>query len=77
MIQPCDFCFFQNLKDNLRGTHFEDREELMQAISRSVQTFARDWMHHVFTAKMSRLYKCILYKGGYFLYKGGYFRKEG
>ena len=65
-LAPCDFWLFPVLKDSLRGTRYENREELTQAMTGSWRVMSRDGLAHVFRAWESRMNKCIEYKGDYF-----------
>ena len=61
-LAPCDFWLFPVLKDSLRGTRYENREELTQAMTGSLTVISRDGIAHVFRAFESRMNECIGYK---------------
>ena len=61
-LAPCDFWLVPVLKDSLRGTHYKNRVELTQAMTRSLGVMSCDGLKHVFHALESRMNKCIKYK---------------
>lgn len=62
----CDFWVFPTLKDSLRGTRYESREELGIAVKKQLREMSRDGLYHVFRAWSTRWDKCIQAKGRYF-----------
>lgn len=45
---PFDIGLFLNLKKNLRGSHFEDIEKMMESVTVVPDTFTFDDLHGVF-----------------------------
>ena len=62
----CDFWLFPTLKNSLRGTKFESREELRCAVDRQLREMSRDGLQHVFETWVERWDKCKSCMGRYF-----------
>lgn len=65
-LAPCDFFLFPKMKKNLKGRHFGNREELLNALDEELKRFTPDDMRACFSQWFERMKKCIAKKGCYF-----------
>ena len=65
-LAPNDFAAFPQLKDMLRGTHFESDEELKQAVMQSLKDLLGNGCQDIFRSWVRRHQKCIDARGEYF-----------
>jgi len=64
-LAPSDFWLFPNLKDALRGRHFNTRAALGSAISQWCIHTPQDLFSAAFTQWIERCRKCVALDGGY------------
>ena len=64
-LAPSDFYLFPNLKRPLRGRHFQDDNDLLQAVGEVVRDLEKDGLLHVFHKRCERMEKCVRIGGGY------------
>jgi hypothetical protein len=64
-LAPSDFYLFGYLKDRLRGQHFEDGDQLFDAISALTETIEKVTLQRVLLEWMERLRRCIDTNGEY------------
>ena len=65
-LAPCDFALFLKLKDELKGKHFNDLDELGSESSRILNSYPVEWFDQVYRQWMERHRKCIASQGAYF-----------
>ena len=65
-LAPLDFAYFPKLNKHLRGTRFQDREEIRYAIRSFNKTLNTVWIKDVFEKWVKRHRKCISHAGEYF-----------
>ena len=44
-LAPCDFCLFPNLKETLRGCHYERIEEMKEAVTKVIDMLTQEDFH--------------------------------
>lgn len=64
-LAPMDFRVFPVVKEQLRGVHFEDTNELTTAAQRIVRQFDSQWYRDTFDMWLSRAEKCVRVHGDY------------
>ena len=65
-LAPCDFWLFPKLKENLRGCCYETIEEMKEAVTKVIDTLAREDFHGAFQKLLERYNTCIAAGGDYF-----------
>ena len=64
-MAPSDFYLFRDLKKNLRGKHFQYKEEVMEAVKDFFNSCSEDYYKNAFTALVHRWKKCKENNGSY------------
>jgi hypothetical protein len=59
ILAPSDFYLFNHLKERLQGQHFEDGDQLFDAIMALTGTIEKVILQRVFLEWMERLRRCI------------------
>ena len=62
----CDFSVFPTLKRELRGRHFESREEIISTVNTVLAKMSSNGFSHAFDQWEQRCKKCIQANGRYF-----------
>ena len=65
-LAPCDFALFPKLKDELKGKHFNDLDELRSESTRILYSYPVEWFDQVYRQRIERHRKCIASQGAYF-----------
>ena len=65
-LAPCDFWLFPELKENLRGCHYETIEEIKEAVTEVTDTPTQEDFHGAFQKLWERYNECIAGGGDYF-----------
>ena len=53
-LAPCDFCLFPKLKENLRGCHYETIEEMIEAVTKVIDTLTQEDSYGAFQKLLER-----------------------
>ena len=61
-IAPCDFWFFPKF----RGCSYETIEEMIEAVTKVIETLTQEGFHGAFQKLLERCNKCIAAGGDYF-----------
>lgn len=64
-LAPADFFLFPRMKKNLKGKHFNSREELVVALQAELDRFSHADLRGCFDAWFQRLQKCLDLAGNY------------
>ena len=65
-LAPCDFALFPKLKDELKGKHFNDLDELRSESIRILYSYPVEWFDQVYRQWIEMHRKCIASQGAYF-----------
>ena len=65
-LAPCDFALFPKLKDELKGKHFNDLDELRSESTRILYSYPVEWFDQVYRQWIERHRKCIASQCAYF-----------
>ena len=65
-LAPCDFWLFPQVKEKLRGCHYETFEEIKESVTKVIDTFTQEDFHGNFQKLLERYNKCIAAGGNYF-----------
>ena len=65
-LDPCDFCLFPKLKENLTVCRYETIEEMKEAVTKVIDMFTQDDFHGAFQKLLERYNKCTTAGGDYF-----------
>ena len=65
-LAPCDYFLFPKIKKELKGKHFQSRDELLEAMMVELEKIKTEDLSHCFSSWFSRMKKCIQQKGSYF-----------
>ena len=65
-LVPCDFALFPKLKDELKGKHFNDLDEIRSDSTRILYSYQVEWFDNVYLQWIERHRKCIASQGTYF-----------
>ena len=64
-LASCDFCMSPKLKKSLRGHHFEDVEEIKEAVTETLGTSTLEDYGRAFKKCLEHYNKCIVVEGSH------------
>ena len=65
-LAPCDFCLFPKPKEKIRGFRYETPEEMIEAVTKVIDTLTQEDFHGAFQKLLERYNKYIAAKVDYF-----------
>ena len=65
-LNPCNFFFFLKLKNHLRGTRFNDDDDMLEALDEEIRGLTKEDFKNCFNDWFSRMNKCIAADEKYF-----------
>ena len=65
-LTPCDFVLFPKLKEELKGKHFHDLDELRSESTRILYSYPVEWFDQLYRQWIERHHKCIAWQGAFF-----------
>jgi len=64
-MAPCGFFLFPEIKNNIRGIRFDDRNEVRKALAGELKRVSKDGFDRVYRQWVHRWEKCIKADGRY------------
>lgn len=65
-LAPCDFFLFPKLKEVMKGTRFDDAEDIKKAVTTELRSIPQESFQQCMQAWQRRMDKCIRCQGDYF-----------
>ena len=65
-LAPRDFLLFPELKEKLRGCHYETFKKMKEAVTKVIDTLTQEEFHGAFQKLLEWYNKCIAASGDYF-----------
>ncbi|KAK8400109.1 hypothetical protein O3P69_003065 [Scylla paramamosain] len=65
-LAPCDFFLFPKLKEVMKGTRFDDADDIKKAVTTELRSIPQESFQQCMQAWQRRMDKCMRCQGDYF-----------